>query len=46
MNVRKPADYNALFTALDGLMTVNLSQMELYSEIGRLVSVGRKRARL
>lgn len=38
MNVRKPVDYNALFTALDGLMAANLSQMELYSEIGRLVS--------
>lgn len=38
MNVRKPTDYNALFTALDKLMEANLPQMELYCEIGRLVN--------
>lgn len=38
MNVRKPTDYNALFTALDALMTANLPQMELYRGIGRMVS--------
>ena len=38
MNVRKPADYNALFMALDELIAANLPQMELYCEIGRLVS--------
>ena len=36
MNVRKPTDYNALFTALDALMTANLPQMELYRGIGRI----------
>ena len=38
MNVRKPIDYSALFAALDTLMTAELPQMELYCEIGRLVS--------
>lgn len=38
MNVRKPADYNALFMALDELIAANLPQMELYREVGRLVS--------
>ena len=38
MNVRKPTDYSSLFAALDTLMTANLPQMELYCEIGRLVS--------
>lgn len=38
MNVRKPADCNALFMALDELIAANLPQMELYCEIGRLVS--------
>ena len=39
MNVRKPTDYSILFAALDTLTATNLPQMELYSEIGRLVSV-------
>ena len=39
MNIRKPVDYNAMFTALDALMMTGLPQMELYCEIGRLVSV-------
>ena len=38
MNVRKPVDYSAMFAALDTLMTADLPQMELYCEIGRLVS--------
>ena len=38
MNVRKPIDYSAMFVALDTLMAANLPQMELYREIGRLVS--------
>ena len=37
MNIRKPADYSGLFTALDAVMAAELSQMELYFEIGRLV---------
>lgn len=31
-------DYSAMFVALDTLMTADLPQMELYCEIGRLVS--------
>lgn len=38
MNVRKPVDYSAMFWALDTLITADLPQMELYCEIGRLVS--------
>jgi len=38
MNIRKPVDYSAMFAALDALMTAALPQMELYREIGRLVS--------
>lgn len=38
MNVRKPTDYRVLFEALSTLITAGLPQMELYSEIGRLVS--------
>ena len=38
MNVRKSADYSALYAALDTLMEANLPQMELYCEIGRLVN--------
>ena len=38
MNVRKPIDYSAMFSALDTLMAADLPQMELYCEIGRLVS--------
>ena len=40
MNVRKPIDYSAMFEALDTLMSADLPQMELYCEIGRLVSGG------
>ena len=38
MNIRKPTDYSILFSELDRLMTTRLPQMELYCEIGRLVS--------
>ena len=38
MNIRKPADYNIPFSELDTLMAAQLPQMELYREIGRLVS--------
>lgn len=38
MNVRKPTDYSVLFATLDALVAANLPQMELYCEIGRLVS--------
>ena len=38
MNIRKPTDYSTLFSKLDKLMAEQLPQMELYREIGRLVS--------
>ena len=38
MNIRKPTDYSVLFSELDKLMAARLPQMELYCEIGRLVS--------
>ena len=38
MNIRKPVDYSTLFSKLDKLMAAKLPQMELYREIGRLVS--------
>ena len=38
MNIRKPADYSNLFSELDKLMTAQFPQMELYCEIGRVVS--------
>lgn len=38
MNIRKPADCTTMFAALDALMAAQLPQMELYCEIGRLVS--------
>ena len=38
MNIRKPTDYTAMFAALDELMAAQLPQMELYCEIGRVVS--------
>ena len=44
MNIRKPADYVTMFTTLDTLMAAQLPQMELYCEIGRVVS-GRSRER-
>ena len=38
MNIRKPVDYSAMFVVLDLLMVEDLPQMELYCEIGRLIS--------
>ena len=38
MNIRKPTDYTTMFAALDALMAAQLPQMELYREIGRVVS--------
>lgn len=38
MNIRKPIDYSAMFTALDALIAAELPQMKLYCKIGRLVS--------
>ena len=38
MNIRKPIDYSILFSEIDKLMAEQLPQMELYCEIGRLVS--------
>lgn len=38
MNVRKPVDYNTMFSALDALIAAELPQMELYYEISKLVS--------
>ena len=38
MNIRKLTDYTAMFAALDTLMAAQLPQMELYCEIGRVVS--------
>ena len=38
MNIRKPNDYSGLFAALDTLVAANLPQVELYHNIGHLVS--------
>ncbi len=38
MNIRKPIDYSVMYAALDTLMIMSLPQMELYYEIGKLVS--------
>ena len=38
MNIRKPTDYTTLFTALDAAVAAQLPQMEMYCEIGQLVS--------
>ena len=38
MNIRKPTDYTTLFAALDAAVAAQLPQMELYGEIGRVVS--------
>ena len=37
MNIRKSIDYTELYEALDGLMTRQLPQMELYCGIGKAV---------
>ena len=46
MNIRKPTDYSTLFSELDKLMATQLPQMELYCEIGRLVSGRAEKVRL
>ena len=38
MNIRKPVDYSAMYTGLDQALERTLPQMELYLEIGKLVS--------
>ena len=38
MNIRKPTDYATMFTTLDAAVAAHLPQMELYCEIGRVVS--------
>lgn len=38
MNIRKAIDYSTMFTALDAAMQSGLQQIELYCELGRLVS--------
>lgn len=38
VNVRKNIDYSAMFAGLDTLVGEKLPQMEMYYEIGRLVS--------
>lgn len=38
MNIKKNIDYGTMFSALDVLMATDLPQMELYYEIGRVVS--------
>ena len=38
MNIRNPTDYSTLFSELGAIMIAQLPQMELYCEIGRLVS--------
>mgnify|MGYP000399563695 CR=1 FL=1 len=38
MNIRKPTDYAAMLAALDTAVAAQLPQMELYCEIGRVVS--------
>ena len=38
MNIRKAVDYSTMFATLESVMKADLPQMELYCEIGRLVS--------
>ena len=38
MNIRKETDYSTMFAALDAAVAAQLPQMELYCEIGRVVS--------
>lgn len=37
MNIRKNIDYSEMYVALDQIMAVRMSQMELYCEIGKAV---------
>ena len=43
MNIKKNVDYSAMFSTLDVLMATDLTQMELYYEIGRVVSDNREK---
>ena len=43
MNIRKPIDYSAMYTGLDQALERNLPQMELYLEIGKLVSARKEK---
>lgn len=38
MNIRKNIDYSGLYDEIDRILAVGFSQMELYLELGRLVS--------
>ena len=38
MNIRKSIDYSGLYAGIDKALAANLPQMELYLELGRLVS--------
>lgn len=38
MNIRKPIDYSAMHRELDTLLSAKLPQMNLYCEIGKIVS--------
>ena len=39
MNIRKPTDYSEMYVAMDRAMAQELSQMDLYCELGRIVSL-------
>lgn len=43
MNIRKPIDYSAMYDGLDQVLGRNLPQMELYLEIGKLVSARKEK---
>ena len=43
MNIKKNIDYSAMFSALDVRMATDLPQLELYYEIGRVVSDNREK---
>lgn len=39
MNIRKKIDYSSLYDEIDRVLAADFSQIELYLELGRLVSV-------
>ena len=43
MNIRKPIDYSTMYAGLDQALERNLPQMELYLEIGKLVSARKEK---
>ena len=43
MNTRRHIDYSSILTNLDTLMVEDLSQMELYREIGKPLSAGQEK---